>query len=119
MGKCIAALLTVVLVSLAGCATVGKARDFTLGDVQGYWWESCDDPAVQFAIQGDRYTGDFEGEFKVRVESGMLVIDPNSGSTPAYRIVAASPQHLVLRPISGPAQDWVLRSCPGVAGNGA
>ena len=118
MRRCVALLLAVVLTSLAGCATAGKARDFTLQDVQGYWWENCNDPAAQFAIQGDRYFGDFEGEFKVQVENDMLVIDPKSGSTPAYRIMATSPQHLVLRLVSGPPQDWALRSCPGASGNG-
>jgi hypothetical protein len=27
--------------------------------------------------------------------------------------MAASAQHLVLRPVAGSVQDWVLRSCPG------
>ena len=117
MRKCVAPLLAVVLTSLEGCATAGKARDFTLQDVQGYWWASCNDPAVQFAVQGDKYFGDFEGEFKARVENDMLVIEQGPGA-PVYRIIAASPQRLVLRPVAGPAQDWVLRSCPRAAGNG-
>jgi hypothetical protein len=96
---------------------VAKARGFALGDVQGYWWESCDDPAVQFAIRGNRYFGDFEGEFKTQVENDMLIIEQGS-IAPTYRIIAASSQRLVLRPVAGPAQDWVLRSCPGAAGNG-
>ena len=118
MRNFVAASLVLSCALLAGCSSVAKARGFTLGDVQGYWWESCDDPAVQFAIRGNRYFGDFEGEFKVRVENDMLVIDPKSGSTPAYRIMATSPQHLVLRLVSGPPQDWALRSCPGASDNG-
>jgi hypothetical protein len=118
MGK-YALYFAVVLTSLVGCMTASKARDFTLQDVQGYWWESCSDPAAQFAIRGDRYFGDFEGEFKVGVAKDMLVIDPDSDSTPAYRILTTSPQHLVLRLASGPPHDWVLRSCPAASGRGS
>jgi hypothetical protein len=117
MGKYVAALLVVFIAPLTGCSSAGETRGFTLDDVQGYWWESCDDPAVQFAIQGDRYFGDFEGESKARVENDTLVIDQRP-SPSAYRIMAASAQRLVLRPVAGPVQDWVVRSCPGASGNG-
>ncbi len=96
---------------LPGCVPV-KANRYTLDDVQGYWWQSCDDPAVQFAIQDNRYSGDFEGEFAVRVENDLLIVIRNGDSNTAYRILAASPERLLLQSVIAPEQDWLLRSCP-------
>ena len=110
------ALLLAVTLALSPSANAAKSRVFTLDDVQGYWWQSCADPAVQFAIQGDKYTGDFPGEFKVRIENNSLVIEKGPGSVAFYRIVSASPRRIVLRPRDGKSPDWVLRSC--AEGNG-
>ena len=106
-----AALLALIL-ALSPGANAAKSRVFTLDDIQGYWWQSCTDPAVQFAIQGDKYTGDFPGEFRVRVEHNAIVIDKGAGPAAFYRIVSASPRQIVLRPIDGRTSDWVLRACP-------
>ncbi len=108
------AALLLALISSTGCASTGQGRPFKLGDVQGFWWERCDDPAVQFAIEGERYFG-VEWDHPVRVEDGVLIVDRSPEPPLTFRIVAATPRRLVLRsadPIDAPAPDWVLRTCP-------
>lgn len=105
-------LLTSLLALSAGCAIAKTPHAFTLKDVQGFWWERCDDPAVQFAIQQDRFSGDFEGEFKVRVDQNTLSIEQLHKPALEYRILAASPRRLVLRTLhEATSGDWVLRTC--------
>jgi hypothetical protein len=105
-------ILAVLAAVLAGCAAVGQTREYTLADVQGFWWENCSDPAAQFAIQGNRYFGDFEGEFKAHVEHGVLRVDRGS-ETQSFHILDASPTELRLHPLAESRTAWVLRSCPG------
>ncbi len=101
-----------------GYAEAKPSREFTLEDVQGFWWEKCDDPAAQFAIQQGRYFGDFEGEFKVTVEGGILMIEQGSEPALRFRILAASPKRLVLRMASdSTASNWVLRACADTSGH--
>jgi hypothetical protein len=112
MKKYSSVFLVYLIAMHAGCALTKNDSQYTLEDVQGYWWESCDDPTVQFAIQKDRYSGDFEGDFKVRVEHGSLLIDQGAEPMLEFRIVTASPQRLVLRMVPDSADnDWILRSC--------
>ena len=105
-------LLTSLIAVSAGCATAKTPHAFTLKDVQGFWWERCDDPAAQFVIQDDRFSGDFKGEFKISVDQNMLRIEQLQKPTLEYRILAASPRRLVLRPLfEATSPDWVLRTC--------
>ena len=110
-----ASFLILALISVSACAGAREDREFTLQDVQGFWWERCDDPAVRFAIDGDRYFGDFEGQYSARVERGVLIVDQSPGPALTFRILEANSQRLVLRstdPTDEPASDWVLRTCP-------
>lgn len=101
------------IVAAASCASSAEVPVYGIDDVQGFWWSDCGEPAVEFAIQGDRYFGDFEGEFPVEVNDGVLSVDrgPDAGLF-SYRIVNASETALVLQPISPPAPAFSVRSCP-------
>ncbi len=68
-------LLASLMAVQLDCTTAKNTSQFALEDVQGFWWESCDDPVAQFAIQNDRYSGDFAGDFNVREERDRLIIE--------------------------------------------
>lgn len=109
-----ASFLILALISVCACAGARGDREFTLQDVQGFWWERCDDPAVQFAIEGDRYF-DVEWEQQARVERGVLTVERSPEPALAFRILEATPRRLVLRSVDStdePASNWVLRTCP-------
>lgn len=110
-------LFTSLLALSAGCATAKTPHVFTLKDVQGFWWERCDDPTAQFAIQDDKFSGDFKEDFKVSVNQNTLSIEQLSEPMLEYRILAASPRRLVLRPLyEATSGDWVLRTCADTSG---
>lgn len=106
-------LVLAPIVAAASCALPARVPVYGIEDVQGYWWSDCGEPAVEFAIEGNRYFGDFEGEFPVEVKDGVLSVDHGSGEGLfSYRIVQASDTALVLQPLDPPAPAFSLRSCP-------
>lgn len=111
-------LLALMLAQSTGDATAGNRRGFTLDDVQGIWWERCDAPSGEFLIDGDRFRGNFAAEYKVRVERHRLVIEQGTEPALEYRIVTATPQRLVLRPLfDATGGDWVMRRCADTSGH--
>jgi hypothetical protein len=106
-------LMLASIIAAASCAVPTRVPVYGIDDVQGYWWSDCGEPAVEFAIQGNRYFGDFEGEFPVEVKDGVLSVDHGPGTgLLSYRIIHVSDTALVLQPINPPAPTFSLRSCP-------
>jgi hypothetical protein len=122
-------VFTTLLLGLlaAGAFVASDARAgarYSLADIQGGWWASCDAPAVEFYVKGDEYSGDFRGTYKLELTNGTLIlkdglVDGHSIDVThapiAFRIVSVSKDSLVLR-LSHPsqshaAQDWHLLSC--------
>ena len=68
-------LLASLMAVQLDCTMAKNTSQFALEDVQGFCWESCDDLAVQFAIQNDQYSGDFAGDVNVLVERDRLIIE--------------------------------------------
>ncbi|MDR2220131.1 MAG: hypothetical protein LBE24_06075 [Methylobacillus sp.] len=108
-------------INVAGCAA-DSSRHYSLSDVQGAWWSKCSDPAVEFLIQNDRYSGDFFDDHKLSVKDNILTFedglvvghDVNVSGTPlAFLIISISPSELVLRRVTAERddRDWRLLSC--------
>ena len=94
----------------------------TLEQLQGARWSDCADPAAEFAIEGDRYFGDFEGTHRLTLSGRRLVFEDGlleghgtslPGGPHAFHIVEWKPGELVLRrePAIEGTRDWTLRSC--------
>ena len=86
------------------------------------------DPAAEFLIEGDEYSGDFTGNYKLRLIGDVIVL--NDGLTDghsinvthkplSFRILTATEGQLVLRPMPGTPYvgDWHLQSCKGTPPN--
>jgi hypothetical protein len=94
----------------------------SLAQLQGGWWSRCDDPAVEFLIDGTLYSGDFAGQHRLTLTGRRLVFEdglPDGHAvelphTPReFRVVDAAPGRLVLRqePAEDGAGDWHLQAC--------
>ena len=86
-----------LLGSLAGCASANGR--LSPADIQGAWWSSCNDPAAEFVISGDAYSGDFAGNHDLGLDAGVLVFKDGlleghgvdlPGQRRAFHIVSAS-----------------------------
>jgi len=113
-----------IFLALLATDPSAAARHYSLKDIQGGWWSRCDDPAVEFYIKGDEYSGDFNGTYKLELSNDILIfrdglIDGHSIDVThkplSFLIVRASADKLVLRRVSSPpasaSQVWRLRSC--------
>ena len=96
--------------------------------LQGVWWERCDDPAAALAIRGDRYAGDFVGEHPLKLTQRRghppLVTFTKglpfghsvhvSGRAESFEVVKSTGKELVLSPMPGASRagDWTLSACP-------
>ena len=122
MGKLVAVGLACVL-AVQGCAQEYRS---SLDAVQGAWWSDCDDAAAVFLIEGDEYSGDFAGTYRLTVRDSVLVFSHGLPEGHAidvtheplsFRILVATGSRLVLRPLPGysRAGDWDLQSCIGIS----
>lgn len=121
--------ITLCLVcTLAGFAQLARAGEVSLDRLQGGWWSSCGDPAVEFLIEGSEYSGDFSGTYRLDLAGDVLTFSAglaNGHSTNvtheplSFRILAATGELLVLRPMPGNPYvgDWHLQSCKGMPPN--
>lgn len=121
-------ILIGILFSPIACAQVNPPDRFSLDDLQGGWWASCDDPAVEFLVDRDEYVGDFSGKYRLSLLGDILTfsaglaeshnVEPTHKPT-SFRILAATGEQLVLRPVlaNSQADDWRLQSCKGVSPN--
>lgn len=111
-----------VCVLLPVCATNAREPHPALQKIEGTWWSSCDAPAAEFSVQGDRYSGDFTGSHRLDLDGGVLTFhdglvganaDGAIGKPTAFRIIAATGKRLVLRATaqSEVDDDWHLRTC--------
>jgi hypothetical protein len=130
MSKIIAVALLVLSVFLATQAHAqnGPKPVVTLRSIQGAWWSDCQDPAAEFVIEGDEYSGDFSDRYKLDLVRDILVfkqglIDGHSTNVThvplSFRVIEAGPSQLVLRPIpvNPNSVDWRLQSCSSMPPN--
>ncbi|GEM_PF-5360659 len=96
------------------------AQTYSLEALQGGWWRDCNDPAVEFHIDGDQYSGDFEGSYKITLKGDILtfnhgLIDGHSvhvtEKPQSFQILNVTKEELILRPVSDNQGDWLLKSC--------
>jgi hypothetical protein len=116
----------IIATSLLGIFALGSAS--ATGDpsllhlIQGAWWSDCQDPAAELVIDGNEYSGDFLGTYKLELSGDVLVfknglVDGHSiDVTHApifFRVMSAGSGQLVLRPLpeSFGSKDWRLDSC--------
>lgn len=124
MGKALAITLLggLAIIAVQADAQTGRTHRYPLDSVQGGWWSDCGDPAVAFLIEGDEYSGDFAGRYKIKLTGDTLVfndglIDGHSTNVAhrplSFQILKANDSQLVLRPLPGNPHvgDWFLRSC--------
>jgi hypothetical protein len=100
---------TALALLLAVSTSWAKDGAYTIDDVQGSWWASCDDPAAEFYISGDEYGGDFLGTHPVEVRNSVLTFKKGfveghsaevTGVPVSFRILEASGSNLVLASVS-------------------
>ncbi len=103
-------LLVLFQTALFSSVSIASENEYSLQDVQGAWWSSCDDPAADFVISGNSYTGDFEGTYTCSVENNKLSVDfsPN-GDVVQSIIIHADSNSLELQYGLQPKK---LRRCP-------
>ena len=110
------------LVAVSACAPIATSPSPSLAAIQGGWWRSCDDSAVEFLIKGDTYSGDFAGSYKITLTGNVLVFTEglinghsiNVTHRPlSFEILLVNDKELVLRPMPGNYYigDWRLLSC--------
>ena len=115
-----------VIITLAVAVTQVFAQAqpnvYSLKALQGGWWSDCKDPAVEFFIRNDEYSGDFEGSYKITLANDVLIfkdglIDGHSVSVThkalSFQILKLTDEQLVLHPLPGNpfSGDWHLQSC--------
>lgn len=118
------ALVIVYALSVIAIQVCAQAQSnvYSLDTLQGGWWSDCKDPAVEFFIRGDEYSGDFEGTYKITITNDILMfndglIDGHSVSVThkalSFQILKVTDKQLVLRPLPGNPHivDWHLQSC--------
>ncbi len=115
-------LCALAVVAIQVCAQSNTKPSFSLDAIQGGWWSDCNDPAVEFLIRGNKYSGDFAGEYTLTLNGDILVftdglIDGHSIDVThkplLFQILTVTDKELVLRPLPGNLRvgDWRLRSC--------
>ncbi len=116
-------LLVLLIISITYPAmATNKGSVYSTEDVQGGWWSSCNDTAVEFFIDGAYYFGDFLGKYKVEVAGNKItftkgLIDGHSvnvtGVPLVFVIVKLTQNSLQLTPVKGNPYEgmWVLHSC--------
>lgn len=65
--------LCAIFVSLS-YHTFASDIEYSLKDIQGGWWGNCEDSAVIFFIDGNKYSGDFLGSYLAEVKNNQLVL---------------------------------------------
>lgn len=115
-------ILLFLLADNACGAEPGTNSAYSLAALQGGWWASCDAPAVEFYIQDDQYSGDFEGSYVLSLSGDVLtfndgLVDGHSVNVThmplSFRIVELTGDMLVLRPLDAAFAngDWQLHAC--------
>lgn len=123
----------IITTGLLGILALGVAlaadRSLSLDSIQGAWWSSCQDPAAEFVVDGDEYSGDFLGTHKLELSGDVLAFksglaDGHSidlSHTPLFfRVVSTGQGQLVLRGLSevDGSKDWHLQACSGIPAGG-
>ena len=86
------------------------------------WWRDCEDPAAEFLIEGETYSGDFAGSYRITLTGNVLVfteglVDGHGTDVTheplSFEILRVNGEELVLRPMTGNDHvgDWRLLSC--------
>ena len=118
---CQAGVCLSVLSMLATAQDV-VSGEYSLEDLQGAWWTDCEAPAAEFLVEGNMYSGDFEGSYTVTLSDDVLTFGDgltDGHSTDVthaplqFRIIELSDENLRLHPLPGNpfVEDWRLRSC--------
>lgn len=122
----------IIATGLLGILALGAAApagpSLSLDSIQGAWWSNCQDPAAEFVIAGDEYSGDFTGTHKLDLSGDVLVfqsglVDGHSISVThrplSFRVISAGASQLVLRslPEGSSSRDWHLESCNSMPPN--
>jgi len=95
---------------------------YTIKDIQGGWWSSCEEPAVEFLISGNKYFGDFHGKHPLSLNSNVLIFKNGlveghnvsvSFKPREFLILNVSKERMVLQSITdeGEKREWKLFSC--------
>jgi hypothetical protein len=106
-----------IVASCSGCIADKAEPKYTLRDMQGSWWASCEHPAADFVLDGTRLFSDRDGESQASLVNNELFVDGSHGRASFWRLVQASPIKITLRSTGEPGPDWVLHKCPKVAAN--
>lgn len=96
--------------------------EFMLKDIQGGWWSDCEDPAVEFLIRENEYSGDFVDSHPLTLNNKFLTFKNglinghriNVSFKPiTYKILSLSKERMVLQHTSdkGKKNEWELLSC--------
>ena len=109
-----------MLILLLSLPALAAENVYTLKDIQGVWWESCDDPVAAFYISGDTYGGDFLGTYIIKLSGNMIEFDhglpeghsinPN-GVPQGYLILSANKQKLTLQHLENDGSAFDLYAC--------
>ena len=113
-------LQSIIAATFLNAVVSAHAQTYSLEALQGGWWRDCNDPAVEFHIDGDQYSGDFEGSYKITLKGDILtfnhgLIDGHSvhvtEKPQSFQILNVTKEELILRPVSDNQGDWLLKSC--------
>lgn len=95
---------------------------YTIKDIQGGWWPSCEGSTVEFLISGDKYIGDFYGRHPLSLNNNTLTFENGfveghnvnvSFKPREFFILNVSKEHMVLQSTTdeGAKREWKLFSC--------
>jgi hypothetical protein len=108
-------------IAASACAPLAAASP-SLAALQGAWWRDCEDPAAEFLVEGESYSGDFAGSYGLTLTGEVLVfteglVDGHGTDVThrplSFEILRVNDTELVMRPMSSNDRvgDWRLLSC--------
>lgn len=119
MNRIISVFFIIFTVSLISACIETK---FTLKNIQGGWFSDCEDPAVEFLIRQNEYSGDFHGSHPLILKNDLLIFENGlvenhsvnvSFKRREYKILSLSKDSMVLEYSSGNGskKEWTLFLC--------
>lgn len=119
--------LIALLIPVSTFNAFGNESFFTLDQLEGGWWESCDDPIAVFFLEKDSngqvlYSGDFLGSYPAELKNNVLTLTKGlpeghsinvSGVPASYKVLHLSEISITLeqRPKDEWSQEITLLKC--------
>ena len=111
-------LLIALFITVCTFNASGNESFFSFDQLQGGWWENCDDPTAVFFLEKDvngqvHYSGDFFGSYPAKFKNNVLTLTKGlpeghsinvSGVPLSYKVLHLSETSITLE--QRPKEEW-------------